>query len=61
LLDVFMNRKKKINTVYSQKAKKDKRKNQPSTKNRYISKADRAAAEAPFKPKPLNSGTPHDQ
>jgi hypothetical protein len=39
-----MNRKKKINKVYIQKAKKEKRKNQPANKERYISKADRAAA-----------------
>jgi hypothetical protein len=41
-----MNRKKKINKIFAQKAKQDKRKNQPSNKPRYISKADRAKLES---------------
>ena len=40
-----MNRKKKINKIFTKKAKQARAKNNPNSKPRYISKADRAAAE----------------
>ncbi|ARN75771.1 DUF2986 domain-containing protein [Oceanicoccus sagamiensis] len=54
-----MNRKKRINKILTQKAKKANTKNNPKNKARYISKAERAALEQ--QQKQQEESQPNDQ